>query len=103
MNKEKQIDNIMKSLQGMHRAEPSPFFNEKINARIQHGNFESRFVAESGGFWRWGLAVVMSALIMMNILFLIQAKQSEKKSMNQMAEVSEEVVYNLNQQLIYQY
>lgn len=103
MNNGKQIESIMESLKGMQRAEPSPFFIDKINARIQHGNFESRFAAESGGFWRWGIAVVMSALLMLNILFLVQTKISEKRSVNQMATASEEAVYQINQQIIYRY
>ncbi len=103
MEKERQIDSIMESLKGMHRAEPSPFFADKINARIQHGNFESRFATESGGFWRWGIAFLMSALLMLNILFLVQAKLNEKRFDNQLVSFADEALYHINQQIIYRY
>jgi len=49
MDKEKQLERVMESFKGMQRAEPSPFFADRLSARIQHGNFESRFASESGG------------------------------------------------------
>ena len=103
MDKEKQIDEILESLHGMQRAEPSPFFAERLSARIQHGNFESRLASESGGFWRWGVAVAISSLILLNILWFAQTMKAEKNAESQVAQSGTEAEININQQILYQY
>lgn len=103
MDKEKQIDEILESLHGMHRAEPSPFFADRLSARIQHGNFENRFASESGGFWRWGVAVVISSLILLNTLWFVQTTKAEKNAESQMAQSGTEADININQQILYRY
>jgi hypothetical protein len=103
MEKEKQIDGILNSLHGMQRAEPSPFFAERLSARIQHGKFESRFASESGGFWRWGVAVVISSLILLNMLWFAKTTKAEKNAESQMAQSGPEADININQQILYRY
>lgn len=103
MDKEKQIERVMESLKGMNRAEPSPFFAERLSARIQHGNFESLLASESGGFWRWGVAVLMSSLILLNILWFAHTMKAEKKAESQMTQSVTEADININQQIIYRY
>lgn len=103
MDKEKQLERVMESFKGMQRAEPSPFFADRLSARIQHGNFESRFASESGGFWRWGVAVVMSFLILLNMMWFAQNMKAEKNAESQMAQSNTEADININQQILYQY
>jgi hypothetical protein len=103
MDKEKQLERVLESFKGMQRAEPSPFFAERLSARIQHGNFESRFAFESGGFWRWGVAVVISSLILLNMLWFAQTTKSENNAQSQMAQSFTEADININQQILYRY
>lgn len=103
MDKEKQLERVMESFKGMQRAEPSPFFADRLSARIQHGNFESRFASEYGGFWRWGVAVVMSSLILLNMLWFAQTMKAEKNAESQMVQSNTEADININQQILYRY
>ena len=77
MNQEKWINEVLDSTKSMHKAEPSPFLFEQVIAKVRSGNHQMEHSAQGSSALRWGLAVFVSAIIMVNLVFIVKSNFSK--------------------------
>jgi hypothetical protein len=58
---DKSIEDILRSLDGLQRAEANPFLATKIRNRLQQTPVMSRA-------WSWRLALVMTVIVLLNMI-----------------------------------
>ena len=100
MDQEKWINEVLESTKTMHRAEPSPFLFEQVIAKVRSGTHQMEHSAQGSSMLRWGLAVVVSAIIMLNLGFIVKSNLSKSSETN---ELSLEKGTSLNNATIYTY
>lgn len=99
MEKDKWINDIIDSTKGMQRAEPSPFVFEQITAKLSN-KVKPIYSSESNSAVRWGLAFLVSAIILVNMISLIKVNVRSKSTVE--SSMSESV-NELDNATIYSY
>lgn len=99
MEKDKWINEILNSTKGMQRAEPSPFIFEQITAKI---NSKARpvYSSELNSSVRWGLAVLVSVIISINLITIVKSNV-QTKNVNENS--GTETILSLNNATVYNY
>lgn len=73
MKQENWINDVLESTKGMHKAEPSPFLFEQVTSKIKSGNAKSVYSSHGNNTVRWGLAVLVSVIISVNVISIVKS------------------------------
>lgn len=73
MKQENWINEVLESTKGMHKAEPSPFLFEQVTSKIKSGKTGMVYSSYGSNTVRWGLAVLVSVIISVNVISLVKS------------------------------
>lgn len=97
MDKRDIFDNVEDKAKHLVKAEPYPFLYDKILNKIQTGNYEVSTVLNGNPFIRWGLAMIISILIISSFYTTIRINKFSSQPIAdeslQIKEISTETGY----------
>jgi|GEM_PF-6556754 len=73
MNRSQRTDEIMRSLEGMGRADAPPYLWSKVRNRLQAP-------VPAPARWAWQLAIALTVFILANLFTLRQLRQAESRA-----------------------
>lgn len=93
MNKEQWIREVFESTNGRERPGISPFFTEKVLARISAGDIQRQSVPA----FRWAAAMAAAIIITVNVMafgrLVHERKEGKNIAIRQAMDINNEVIY----------